>query len=191
MLGNSRHQTQKQTNVGLTWQRGLQHRHVNGTPPMLSRVHCEKRATRVSDLVFFNHQYITNPQVTPETLVLKAAAELTGTLKHTVLRELETADALSKGSKLFAKIAEARAAAANAREQQNTLRTHPTACRAVPHPRVELPMAPPPRVQNPQTDDCRISDDCTGTQITSSPPDHNGQIPQCAIKFHNHRIQQA
>jgi hypothetical protein len=32
------------------------------------------RATRVSDRVFFKHQYITNPQITPETLVIKAAA---------------------------------------------------------------------------------------------------------------------
>jgi hypothetical protein len=32
------------------------------------------RATRVSDSVFFKHQYITNPQITPETLVMKAAA---------------------------------------------------------------------------------------------------------------------
>jgi len=32
------------------------------------------RATRVSNSVFFKHQYITNPQLTPETLVMKAAA---------------------------------------------------------------------------------------------------------------------
>jgi hypothetical protein len=28
------------------------------------------RATRVSDSVFFKHQYTTNPQITPETLVM-------------------------------------------------------------------------------------------------------------------------
>jgi hypothetical protein len=39
------------------------------------------RATRVSDSIFFKHQYITNPQVTPEILVLKAAAELTSALR--------------------------------------------------------------------------------------------------------------
>ncbi len=38
------------------------------------------RAMRVSDSVFFKHQYITNPQVTPETMVLKAAVELTSAL---------------------------------------------------------------------------------------------------------------
>ncbi len=67
------------------------------------------RATRVSDSVFFKHQYITNPQHTPETLVLKAAAELTSVLKGTVSQETETADALEKVSELFHKIAEARA----------------------------------------------------------------------------------
>ncbi len=53
------------------------------------------RATRISDLVFFIHQYITNPQLTPETLVLKAASKLTSALKGTVLCKAETADALA------------------------------------------------------------------------------------------------
>ncbi len=35
------------------------------------------RATRISDTVFFKHQYITNPQVTPKTLIIKVAADLT------------------------------------------------------------------------------------------------------------------
>ncbi len=53
------------------------------------------RATRISNLVFFKHQYITNPQLTPETLVLKAALELTSALKGTVTCKAETADALA------------------------------------------------------------------------------------------------
>ncbi len=61
------------------------------------------RAIRNSDLVFFKHQYITNPQLMPETLVLKAASELTSALKGMVLREAETADALARVSKLFHK----------------------------------------------------------------------------------------
>ncbi len=101
------------------------------------------RATRVSDSVFFKHQYITNPQVTPETLVLKAASELTSALKGTVSRETETAEALAKVSKLFVKIAEAKAVTTRAKEQRNTHRTHPTARRAVPPPRVVPPTAPP------------------------------------------------
>jgi hypothetical protein len=114
------------------------------------------RATRVSDSIFFKHQYITNPQVTPETLVLKAAAELTSALKGTVSRETETADALTKVSELFTKIAEANAARTTAREQRNENRTHPAARRAVPTPRVEQPTAPPPRVRVPTVDDCRV-----------------------------------
>ena len=44
------------------------------------------RATRVSDVVFFKHQYITitNSQIMQEALIMKAAAELTSTLKGTV-----------------------------------------------------------------------------------------------------------
>jgi hypothetical protein len=67
------------------------------------------RTTRVSDTVFFKHQYITNPHVTPETLVLKAAGELTSALKGTTTRDTELADALTKVSELFTKIAAAEA----------------------------------------------------------------------------------
>jgi hypothetical protein len=95
------------------------------------------RATRVSDSVFFKHQYITNPQITPETLVLKAAAELTSALKGTVSQDAETADALAKVSALFHKIAAAKAERAKAKEQRNQHRTHPNSRRAVPLPRVD------------------------------------------------------
>jgi hypothetical protein len=122
----------------------------------------------VSDLVFFKHQYITNPQVTPEPLALKAAAELTSALKGTVSRETETAEALAKVSELFIKIAAEKAAAARAKEQRNTHCTHPTAHRAVPPPRVELPTAPPPRVQNPLVDDCRVVGGKTELQIVNT-----------------------
>jgi hypothetical protein len=47
---------------------------------------------------FFKHQYITNPQITPKTLIMKAAAELTSALKGTVTRDAKTADALAKVS---------------------------------------------------------------------------------------------
>jgi hypothetical protein len=119
-------------------------------------------ATRISDLVFFKHQYITNPQLTPETLVLKTVSELTSALKGMVLREAETADALAHVSKLFHKIAEAKAAKAKAKEQRNTHRTHPNAHRGVPLPRVLIdpptqPAVPLPKVQAaPPVDDCRV-----------------------------------
>jgi hypothetical protein len=35
------------------------------------------RATGISDRVLFKHQYIANPEVTSETLIIKAASELT------------------------------------------------------------------------------------------------------------------
>ncbi len=120
------------------------------------------RATRISDLVFFKHQYITSPQFMPETLVLKATLELTSALKGTMSREAETADALARVSELFCKIAEAKAATAKAKEQWNTHRTHPNACRAVPLPRVLIepptqPAVPLPRVQAaPTVDDCCV-----------------------------------
>jgi hypothetical protein len=120
------------------------------------------RATRISNLVFFKHQYITNPQLTPETLVLKAASELTSALKGMVLREAETADALARVSELFHKKAEVKAATAKAKEQLNTHRTHPNARRAVPLPRVLInlhtqPAVPFPRVQAaPLVDDCCV-----------------------------------
>ena len=65
------------------------------------------RATRVSNSDFFKHQYITNPHITPETLVIKAAVELTSALKGTVLQDVEMAEALAKFSDLFCKIAAA------------------------------------------------------------------------------------
>ncbi len=71
-------------------------------------------ATRVSDRIFFKHQYITNPQITPETLVIKAAAELTNVLKGTVSRDIKMAEALQKVSSLFTKIAAAKAATTRA-----------------------------------------------------------------------------
>jgi hypothetical protein len=133
------------------------------------------RATRVSNAVFFKHQYITNPQITPETLVMKAAAELTSALKGTVLHDAETAEALAKVGKLFQKIATAKAATTKAKEQRNHHRTHPTAHQAVPLPRVVneppvSPVVPLPRVQASHTvDDCCVGGMGSGMQIVSTP----------------------
>ncbi len=76
---------------------------------------------RVSNIVFFKHQYITNPQVTPKTLVIKAASELTSALKGSVSRNGKMAEALMKFSELFTKIAKVKAAMAKTKEQQNNL----------------------------------------------------------------------
>jgi hypothetical protein len=85
------------------------------------------RATRARNRVFFKHQYITNPKVTPETLVIKAASELTSALKGRVSCNGKMVEALEKFSELFMKIAAAKAAMAKAKEQWNNLRMHPNA----------------------------------------------------------------
>jgi hypothetical protein len=120
------------------------------------------RATSISDSVFFKHQYITNPQIMPETIVMKAAAELTSALKGTVSQVAETADALAKVSDLFQKIAASKADRTKAKEQRNLHRTHPSSRRAVPIPRVknEPPArqaVPIPKVlATPRVDDCQV-----------------------------------
>jgi hypothetical protein len=79
------------------------------------------RATRINGTVFFKHQYITNPQVTPKTLVIKAALELTSALKGTVSYNGKMVEALKKFNKFFTKIATAKSATAKVKEQQNNL----------------------------------------------------------------------
>jgi hypothetical protein len=108
------------------------------------------RATRISDTVFFKHQYITNPQVTPKTLIIKAALDLTSALKGTISRNSKTAEALQKFSELFTKIATEKSNLAKAKGQRNNLQNHPNTRQAVPLPRVAkrppTPASPLPRV---------------------------------------------
>jgi hypothetical protein len=146
------------------------------------------RATRVSDSVFFKHQYITNPQITPETLVMKAAAELTSALKGTVSKDAETADALTKVSELFQKITASKAERTKAKEQRNQHRTHPSSRRAVPIPRVEneppaRQAVPIPRVQaTPAADDCRVVGGGGGLQIVECGKPGKTRPPQRKAK---------
>ena len=116
---------------------------------------------RVSNTVFFKYQYITNSQVTPKTFVIKVALELTSALKRLVSCNGKMAEALKKFGKLLTKIAMAKAAKAKAKEQWNTLRTHPNACQAVPLPRVvdrpPILESPLPRVPvAPAEADCHV-----------------------------------
>jgi hypothetical protein len=83
------------------------------------------RATRISDPVFFKHQYIANPQVTPETLIIKAAMDLTSALKEMISPNGKTEEVLQKFSKLFTKIAAAKSELAKAKEQWNNLQITP------------------------------------------------------------------
>ena len=131
------------------------------------------RATKVSDTVFLKHQYITNPQVTSKTLVIKAALELTSVLKETVSCNGKMADALEKFSKLFSNIAAAKAAMAKAKDEQNNLQTHPNACRAVPLPRVvdrpPILASPLPRVLvTPAEADCCVGGGRVQIVVTAS-----------------------
>jgi hypothetical protein len=129
---------------------------------MFPHLHCKTRANRISDTVFFKHQYITNPQVTPKTLVIKAASDLTSALKGTVSRDGNTTEALQKFSKLFTKIAAAKSELAKAKEQQNNLQNHPNAYQAVPLPRAadrpSTPASPLQRVPIDITEaDCGVT----------------------------------
>jgi hypothetical protein len=123
------------------------------------------RATRISDTVFFKHQYITNPQVTPETLVIKAALDLTGALKRTISRNGKTAEALQKFRELFTKIAAAKSELAKAKEKRNNLRNQPNARQAVPLPRVAK-RPPTPASQLPRVPIDIAEADC---QVTLMP----------------------
>ncbi len=66
------------------------------------------RATRIRDTVFFKHQYITNPTLSPEFHVVAAAQQLATALKGNILAGNNTAEALTKVSELFTKIAAAK-----------------------------------------------------------------------------------
>ncbi len=77
------------------------------------------RATRISDTVFFKHQYITNPTVSPESHVVTAAQQLTIALQGSIPAGNKMAEALQKVSKLFTKIAMAKNKAAKTKAKCN------------------------------------------------------------------------
>ncbi len=111
------------------------------------------RAMRISNTVFFKHQYITNPQVTPKTLIIKVVSEHTSALRESVSHDGKMADALEKLSKLFTKIATGKAGMANAKEQQNNLLTNPNTHQDAPLPRV---VNRPPILASPHFQGCRL-----------------------------------
>jgi hypothetical protein len=110
------------------------------------------RATRISDTVLFKHQYITNPEISPESHVVASAQQLATALKGNIPAGNETAEALTKVSELFTKIAMAKQAVTAAKEQRIRLRKDATT--QITHiPRVDEPLPrvnePPPRVDEP------------------------------------------
>jgi hypothetical protein len=70
------------------------------------------RAIKISDAVFFKHQYVTNTTVSPESHVVAAAQQLTIELQGSIPAGNKTAEALQKVSKLFTQIAMAKKKAA-------------------------------------------------------------------------------
>jgi hypothetical protein len=87
------------------------------------------RAIRVSDQVHFQHKYITNPAISPESHVVAAAQQLTIALKGNIPAGNKTLNGLKKLSKIFNKIATAKAEVAALQSQQaincRTIRLYP------------------------------------------------------------------
>jgi hypothetical protein len=68
-----------------------------------------------------------NPQVSLETPVINVAQELQFAIKGTVSQDVKMAEAMTKLSNLFTRIATAKAATTRASKQCNNLLTHPIA----------------------------------------------------------------
>jgi hypothetical protein len=136
------------------------------------------RARRLRDTLFFKHQYITNPKVSPRIMVIQAVQQLTSALQGNVAQETNAAEALRRVSKLFTKTALAKALEAKAKEQQNQLQTQAEACHATPflrvaepNPRVEISL---PRVTAVPEVDNRVA------KIVASPPKQQ-QVAQALV----------
>jgi hypothetical protein len=106
----------------------------------------QTRATRISDTVFFKHQYITNPIVSPESHMVAAAQQLTIALQGNIPTGNKTAEALQKVSKQFTKIAMTKNELAKAKTMRNRVCANQAALQAMHIPRVEAPI---PRVETP------------------------------------------
>ncbi len=106
----------------------------------------QTRATQISDTVFFKHQHITNPTVSPESHVVAAAQQLTIALQGNIPTGNKIAEALGKVSKLFTKIAMAKNELAKAKTMCNRVRANQAAWQATHITRVEAPI---PSVETP------------------------------------------
>jgi hypothetical protein len=126
------------------------------------------KATRISITVFFKHRYITNPKVSPKTMAIQTAQQLTSALQGNVAPETKAAEVLWRVSKLFMKISLAKASAAKAKEQQNQLQTHPEARCATPFPRVAEPN-PRLEISLPRVITLPEADNCTAKNVASPP----------------------
>jgi hypothetical protein len=59
------------------------------------------RATKISNTLFFKHQYIANPAISPDSHVVAAAQQLVTALKGNIPAGNEMAEALTRVSKLL------------------------------------------------------------------------------------------
>jgi hypothetical protein len=130
------------------------------------------RATRISDTIVFKHQYITSPTILPESHVVAAAQQLVTALQGNIPVGSETAEALTKVSKLYTKIALAKKEVSKAKEQRNSLRANPSAWITTHLPRVAVPPArvdvPVSRVTKATQADCHVAQ--TGMSMTMMRP---------------------
>jgi hypothetical protein len=85
------------------------------------------RPTRISNTVLFKHQYITSPTFSPESHLVAAAQQLVTALQGNIPAGNEIAEALTRVSKFFSKIALAKKEIAKAKEQKNRLQANPSA----------------------------------------------------------------
>ncbi len=141
------------------------------------------QAMQVSDTVNFKHQYITNPTVSPESLVVAAVQQLTPALKGNIPGGNEMMEGLTKVSKLFTRTAAVKQEVAAAKAQQNKLRAHPAVRQTPLLPRVAAPaprvVATVPRVEVPKADcdvtpnDCRIGGNIVAPPRRQTSPQPN------------------
>jgi hypothetical protein len=104
------------------------------------------QATRVSNIMHFKHQYITNPTIAPEFHVVAAAQQLAHALMGNILAGNKMVEALTKVSKLLTKMGMAKQATAQTFTERNALCSNPAARKMTHLPRVA---SPPPRVESP------------------------------------------
>ena len=99
---------------------------MDATPPLFLHVLTKTRATRISNTVYFKHQYITNLAVSLESHIVVAAQQLATALQGNILVGNEMAEALKKVSNLFTKIVVAKSKIAKAKAQRNRVQATPT-----------------------------------------------------------------
>ncbi len=134
----------------------------------------------MSNTVNFKHQYITNPTVSPESLLVVVAQQLTAALKGNIPGGNEMMEGLTKVSKLFTRIAATKQELATAKAQRNMADTTTSVVTTI--PRLEVPEA-----------DCHVTpnDCCIGGNIVASPrrqtsPESMGNFSELEI-FPEHR----